>query len=109
MLLISLHITIQTHFFGIHKVFSAYLTEHRDRFEVYDSIHNIDYDQLLSIKHSSLHSFTHLVCYYTWGHRQEHDTVPDLKKPQPFAGNDIITSVLEVLIICEPNVEEIWR
>lgn len=59
--------------------------------------------------HSSLHSFTHLVCYSTWGHRQQHDTVPDLKKPQPFAGNDIITAALEVLIKCEPNVEEIWR
>ena len=39
----------------------------------------------------------HLVWYYTWENREEHDTVPDLKKPQPFR-RDGITSVLEVLI-----------
>lgn len=59
MLLISLPITIQTNFFGIHKVFSKYLTKHRDRFGVYDSIHSIDYDQLLSITHSLTPAFIH--------------------------------------------------
>lgn len=57
--IISLPVTTQTHFFGIHKVFSTYLTKHTDIFRVYDSIQSIDYDQLLSITHPLIPAFIH--------------------------------------------------
>lgn len=88
MLLISLPITTQTHFFGIHKVFSKYSTKHTDVFRVYDSIHSIDYDQLLSITHSLIPAFIHtcIVLLYletqagTWHSSRSQETTTFCRK-----------------------------